>query len=162
MLPISGLGIDNGLLKHPHIQQKVVKSCELLLLRSIERGTTTNMSFRISQKLAKQSSFPQHKLGAVIVKGNRILSTGINSRRSSAIIGTSTLHAEAAAVLKLLKEGRQSDLVGSDIYVSRYTRAGNLGLARPCSDCWTLLSAVGVKRVYYTTSTGVTKMEYIN
>jgi len=113
------------------------------------------MSFRMSQKLAKQSKFPQHKLGAVIVKGNRILSTGINSLRSSRIIGKPTLHAEAAAVLKLLKEGRQGDLVGADLYVSRYTRGGNVGLARPCVDCWNLLSAVGIKRVFYTTDSGV-------
>jgi deoxycytidylate deaminase len=113
------------------------------------------MSFRISQRLAKQSKFPQHKLGAVIVKGNRILSTGINSLRSSRIIGKPTLHAEAAAVLKLLKEGRQADLVGADLYVSRFTRAGNIGLARPCPACWSLLRAVGIRRVFYTTNTGV-------
>lgn len=113
------------------------------------------MSFRIAAKQAKKSQHKQHKLGAVIVKGNRILSTGYNSLRPSSLLGTETLHAEAAAVLKLLKARRLSDLAGAEIYVSRFTRGGAVGLSRPCPACTALLTSVGIRMVHYTTDDGV-------
>jgi deoxycytidylate deaminase len=115
------------------------------------------MSFRIAEKIAKQSPHHQHKLGAVIVKGNRILSTGYNSLRSSSIIGTPTLHAESAAILKLLKEGRQTELVGTDIYVTRFTRGGSVGMAKPCMACADLIRSVGIRRCFYSTQLGTTE-----
>lgn len=115
------------------------------------------MSFRIAAKQAKKSLHRQHKLGAVIVKGNRILSTGYNSMRPSSFLGTQTLHAEAAAVLKLLKARRLDDLAGADMYVTRFTRGGAVGLSMPCSSCTSLLRSVGIRNVYYTTNEGTTK-----
>lgn len=112
------------------------------------------MSFRIASKQAKKSLHKQHKLGAVIVKGGRILSTGFNSMRPSSLINTPTLHAEAAAVLKLLKYRRLADLAGAEMYVTRFTRGGRIGLACPCDNCRSLLTSVGIKRVYYTTDDG--------
>lgn len=120
------------------------------------------MSFRIASREALKSSFEQHRLGAVIVKGSRILATGFNSRRYSKIIGTKTLHAEASAVLKLLKQRRLHDLVGSEIYVTRYTKGGAVGMARPCSHCLNLLRGVGISRMHYTTDYGTTVSESTN
>lgn len=107
------------------------------------------MSFRIAEKQALKSKYLKHRVGAVIVKGDRILSTGYNQIRPSKLIGVNTLHAEAAAVLQLLKERRFSDLAGSTIYVTRFTRGGNIGLARPCDRCSNLLSSVGVDRAVF-------------
>ena len=115
------------------------------------------MSMRIASKQAKKSLHKQHKLGAVIVKGSRILSTGFNSLRPSQVIGTETLHAEAAAVLKLLKERRLSDLSGAEMYVTRFTRGGRVGMSYPCDSCRRLLSSVGIRKVYYTTDEGRTE-----
>lgn len=112
------------------------------------------MNMRVASQQAKKSLHKQHKLGAVIVKGSRILSVGYNSLRPSSLLQTQTLHAEAAAVLKLLKERRLSDLSGAEMYVTRFTRGGRVGLACPCSDCRDLLTSVGIKRVYYTTDSG--------
>lgn len=120
------------------------------------------MSFRIAKREALKSNFKQHRLGAVIVKGNRILSTGYNSRRYSKIIGTETLHAEAAAILKLLKERRLHDLSGSEIYVTRYTGGGNVGLARPCERCRELILSCGIRMVHYTGNCGTTISESVN
>ena len=114
------------------------------------------MSFRASAAQAAKSQHKQHKLGAVIVKGGRILATGFNAMRPSALLKTQTLHAEAAAVLKLLKEKRMHDLAGSEMYVSRFTKGGRVGLAKPCVHCEQLIRAVGIKRVWYTTSSGTT------
>lgn len=111
------------------------------------------MSFRMAAKQAKKSPHKQHKLGAVIVKGSRILAVGYNSLRPSSLLGTHTLHAEAAAVLKLLKARRLSDLAGAEMYVTRFTRGGAVGIARPCHDCQRLLASVGIRSVHYSTDT---------
>lgn len=115
----------------------------------------------IAKHVSNNSTHKQHRLGAVIVKGGRILATGYNQLRPSKLIGTNTLHAEAHAVLHLLKSRRQADLIGADIYVNRYTRGGRIGLARPCSHCMELLRTVGIRRVFYTTDEGTTVMEKI-
>jgi deoxycytidylate deaminase len=115
------------------------------------------VSIRMAQKVAKQSPHHQHKLGAVIVQGNRILSTGFNSFRGSRIIGRPTLHAESAAILKLLKDGRQTDLIGADIFVSRFTRGGAIAMAKPCYHCSQLIRAVGIRRCFYTSEQGATE-----
>ncbi len=112
------------------------------------------MSFRIAQKEALKSSFQQHRLGAVIVKNGNILATGHNALRPSRTIGTPTLHAEAAAIKKLLERGDFKGLAGSTMYVTRFTRGGHVGLARPCSACMGLLISVGVRRVLFSTVDG--------
>ena len=109
-----------------------------------------------------KSDFKQHRLGAVIVKGKRILSTGFNKYGYDSFSKKSTVHAEANAVLKLLKQRRLADLVGSEIYVTRYTPGGRVGLARPCDDCLRLIHAVGISKIHYTTNTGETVSESIN
>ena len=115
------------------------------------------MSFRIASKEALKSKHKQHRLGAVIVKGHRILSTGFNEIRPSHVIGTETLHAEASAVLKLLKENRLHDLAGAEMYVTRFTEGGAVGLAMPCVHCMGLVSSVGIRRLHYTTDFGTTE-----
>jgi len=107
------------------------------------------MSFRIASKEAKKSKHKQHRLGAVIVKGGRILSTGFNEIRPSSLLKTNTLHAEASAILKLLKKNKFSDLAGSTMYVTRFTRGGNVGLSKPCQHCTDLIRSVGISCVNY-------------
>jgi deoxycytidylate deaminase len=93
-------------------------------------------------------------MGAVVVKGDRVLSTGFNALRPSAMLKTPTLHAEAAAILKLMKTKRLHDLLGSEIYVTRFTRGGAIGLAKPCLACHALIKSVGIRRVHYTDVSG--------
>lgn len=112
------------------------------------------MSFRIAAKTAKQSPHKQHRLGAVIVKGHRILSTGYNEIRYSKTIGKNTLHAEASAIKQLLDRRALVDLVGSDLYVTRFTRGGVVGMAKPCESCMALITSVGIRRIYYTQDGG--------
>ena len=112
------------------------------------------MSIRMAAKVAKQSTFKRHRLGAVVVKGHRILSTGYNEVRYSKLTGKHTLHAEASAIIKLLKSGHQNDLVGSTLYVTRFTRGGAVGMAKPCVDCYNLCRAVGITNVIYSNEEG--------
>lgn len=114
------------------------------------------MSFRMAGKAACLSPFKQHRVGAVVVKGGRVLSTGYNEIRWTQRFQKENVHAEEAAIVKLLTAGRPSSLVGADIYVSRFTRGGSIGLAKPCLNCQHLIRSVGIRRAYYTCSDGTT------
>lgn len=117
------------------------------------------MTIRRAAIEALKSTHKQHRMGAVIVKGGRVLSTGYNTMQPSARLGTNTRHAEAHAILKLLKEGRLHSLAGADLYVTRFTRGGSVGLSRPCSACAELARSVGVSRVFYSTGISTEVME---
>ncbi len=114
-------------------------------------------AMRSASKEALKSSFKQHRVGAVIVKGGNILSTGYNQLRPSKLLQTNTLHAEAAAILKLLKEHRLEDLSGATLYVTRFTKGGKVGMARPCPECESLIRSVGISRVYFTSAMNTTE-----
>ncbi len=111
----------------------------------------------MANKVAKKSLYKQHQVGAVIVKGGNILATGYNSKQPSSVLNTETRHAEAAAILQLLKQRRQHDLVGSSMYVSRFTRGGRLGISKPCIACDGLIRSVGIREVYYINQEGQTE-----
>jgi deoxycytidylate deaminase len=113
--------------------------------------------FHIADKQAKKSPFPKHKLGAVIVKGGRVLSTGYNEVRYSKYTRYSTVHAEEAAIIKLLDKRKLTQLVGADLFVTRICPSGNPGLARPCDRCMGLIKSVGIKHIHYSTSIGTTE-----
>lgn len=107
-------------------------------------------------KQAEKSSFTRARIGAVIANKRRVLSVGKNSIRYYSKCPTprvweNSLHAEQDAILKLLNSGRQTDLIGATIYVSRVKRDGSPGLAKPCPCCMELIEAVGIKKVCYTT-----------
>lgn len=119
------------------------------------------MSFRIAAKTAKKSQHKQHRLGAVIVKSGNILATGYNELRHSKTIGKNTLHAEAAAIKQLLDRRALGSLVGSDLYVTRFTRGGRVGMAYPCPACMDLIRSVGIRRVFYTRDDGTTGEERV-
>jgi deoxycytidylate deaminase len=114
------------------------------------------VSFRIAGKVAGKSPFKQHRIGAVVVKGGRVLSVGYNEIRWNERLRKENIHAEEAAIVKLLTAGRQSILIGADIYVSRFTRGGAIGLAKPCLSCQRLIQASGIRRAFYTCSDGTT------
>ena len=117
------------------------------------------MSFRMASKEALKSTFGRHQVGAVIVKNGRILSTGYNERRYSKHIGKETVHAEEAAIIKLLERAAFKDLAGATMYVTRFTPAGNTGLAKPCDRCERLINTVGIRSVFYSTMDGFGKLE---
>jgi len=110
---------------------------------------------KLAAKQAKKSSF-KYRLGAVIVKGGRILSTGYN------VVGKSTalfkhrwnsIHAEQSAILRLLKQPRGLEhLRGATLYVTRILSNGCFSLAKPCPVCMGTIRAVGISKVVYSIS----------
>lgn len=116
---------------------------------------------RLATKQANNSSY-YFKVGAVIVKGNRVLATGFNKIAHCRVNDfKNSRHAEMDAILKLInhKEGLSS-LAGSTIYVSRITKSG-VGLARPCPKCMELIKSVGIREIVYTTENQTQQKEKV-
>ncbi len=111
------------------------------------------MSLKHACKQASNSTFFRARVGAVIVKGGRILSTGYNDLRYSKRNGRSwaSVHAEEMAIVKLLKQPNGlKQLAGSTLYVSRIKKDGSTGCAKPCKECKTLLDSVHIHKVIHT------------
>jgi pyrimidine deaminase RibD-like protein len=96
----------------------------------------------------------QWRVGAVLVKGGRVLSMGVNRYRnlpSQVDLEGVSYHAEEVALK------RAGDVEGATIFVARVTRSGHLGLAKPCERCQELLHAHGVHSAVWTEPTGFGK-----
>lgn len=101
-----------------------------------------------------------HKLNAVIVKSGRVISIGENKITQNYYHGIAKFSkelwninrcAEKHAILKALKtfDGLKN-LSGSTIFVTRFDKAGNTKLAKPCKHCEELIRSVGIKKIVFT------------
>src|SRR5690349_19301560 len=96
------------------------------------------------------------RLGAVLVKKNRVLSWGINKMKRSHpaqlkysdVPFLTGLHAELHTCIGLTEE----DLTGASIYVARLLKSGRTALALPCGGCRRFLQEAGVREAFYTDS----------
>lgn len=107
-----------------------------------------------SISLTDTATHYQWRVAAVLVKGGRVLSTGVNRYRnhpSKVCLGGVSFHAEEVALKKA------GDVRGATIYVARVTRSGILGLAKPCERCQELLEDHGVHTAVWTTPYGFDK-----
>lgn len=97
------------------------------------------------------------KIGAVIFKGSRIISSGHNSIRSSANIKDkykkykNALHAEQAALLGI----DWNKVKGYSILVLKISPTKKyLSNAKPCKICQKLLAHIGIHNIYYSNEQG--------
>ncbi|MGW7201534.1 hypothetical protein [Streptomyces chryseus] len=88
----------------------------------------------------------RHKVGAVLVAGNRVLAASPNLPRNSPVIDfrNASFHAEEA----VLRRARNA--AGATAYVARVNSSGIPLLSRPCRRCQDALKAAGILRVYFT------------
>lgn len=93
------------------------------------------------RRLAEKSPHKTYKHAVQIVKGGSVISYGYNH---------DTIHAEVQALNKLWPGFAR----GTVVYSMRFTRSGNLAMAKPCDDCETALRAAGVKKVVYSNREG--------
>lgn len=109
------------------------------------------MNLAVTTARRSRSKF---RLGAVLVKKNRVISWGINrmdrshpiQARYSRMPFLTGLHAEIHSCLGV--EPRH--LEGATLYVARLLKNNRTALALPCEACRTFLEDSGVKKVYYT------------
>ena len=113
---------------------------------------------RLAEKTAITSTFPRARVGAVIANKNIVISIGVNKVRYFKDCPTSkkfenSLHAEQAAIMKILRTGQGNKLRNTTIFVCRVNKHGKCRLAKPCSHCLDLIKFVGIKRIVYSTDT---------
>jgi deoxycytidylate deaminase len=109
--------------------------------------------YKLATVMASKS-ISRFRLGAVLAKKNRVLSTGYNDMRNSHplqqkfnpdksfVLG---LHAEVHSCIGV----PMADLDSADLYVVRILKDGHLAMAKPCKICQRFLLDVGIRRVYY-------------
>ena len=118
-----------------------------------------------SAKSISELSDHRCKLGCVIVDGQRIISSGHNSKTKFHRIQSELdnkffpgyenkgpVHAEVSALIPLIK--RRVDLSGTTLYVYRENKDGKLAMSRPCPRCMQLIKEQGIKKICYTTNDG--------
>lgn len=118
---------------------------------------TQRDTLRKAVKIAQQSQGGcRQSHAAIVVKGGRILSIGINKLRNDPAmfsiwndddyaISDISVHAEIDAISKVKKKS----LEGSTVYVARVAPSGVTALSRPCPACYQALLVSGVKKVVY-------------
>ena len=125
---------------------------------------TERAYFNAAKSVSELSNHNQYKLGCVVVRGHRIISSGCNSTTKcdpiQARLDTDKygcecpgkVHAEISALLPFIKS--KEDISGASIYVHRRHKNGVLAKARPCSTCEAVIKSMGIKKVYYTVENG--------
>lgn len=93
---------------------------------------------------------PGRKLGAVLHRGRRKLAFGANSYSKTHALQNNSLrpflHAEISAVVK---RRHYDDISKCELTVYRETAGGKPAMAKPCKQCQSILTAFGIKKVYY-------------
>lgn len=92
-------------------------------------------------------------LAAIITNGSRVVSCGINQRRShpqqrEMFNPLRYIHAEIAAIIGSSVDQRH----GGTLYVVRRSKVGNLALAKPCETCMEAIRDARIKRVVFSIS----------
>ena len=103
--------------------------------------------FDLAIKLAEKSTHPQHKMGCVLVKKNKVISVGWNQLKTHPRSGSygHYLHAEIHCLLGVSSE----DSAGGTIYVARVGHDRSPRLSRPCPSCLLALVQSGIRCVCY-------------
>lgn len=102
-----------------------------------------------------EKSLHKQRVGAVIFKGSRIISTGFNDKRNSERLPNQfrkyidSLCAEKRAILNARR-----NLKGCSMLVVRIRKNGELALAKPCKSCQGFIDHVGIRKVYFSNNKG--------
>lgn len=89
------------------------------------------------RRIASKSDHRTQKHAAIILKGSRLISAGYNHGE---------MHAEISAISKIR---HKIPLDGCTIISFRVTKSGEIGLSRPCIDCFFKLKVFGFRNVIY-------------
>ena len=122
--------------------------------------------FNIAREVSYLSNFKQTSVGAVVISGNRILSSACNSQKTRPLQHRYNIyrnfddyqnsiareHAEVAALSPLIGKDIEWDKVS--VYVYREHKNGERACSRPCPACARLIRDLGIKTVYYLNEDG--------
>ncbi len=112
-----------------------------------------NRGLKAAIYAAQCSELKSHRVGAVIYHKKRLISIGCNQKKSHPQrITERSQHAEFNACLGFDKLDVRANKCS--IYIARLTRTSKVGLAKPCKHCQTLLSSLGITKIFYTNKNG--------
>lgn len=109
--------------------------------------------YSLTLKIAGTSQC-HYRMGAIIVKGNRILAVGVNVVKTHPIVTKNyqdhcvSIHAELNAIIRA-----QTDIIQSTLYVAR--DGGKV--SKPCTACQELMKLAGIRTMVYSTVHGLVK-----
>jgi deoxycytidylate deaminase len=110
----------------------------------------------IAKEESKKSTLTDWRIGAVIVKGNKIISRGHNklSGKMQIIeqrynIKLWSLHAEMLAIMDC-----KEDINGSVLFIAGTKMNGNAVYCRPCKHCMKMIKQFSFHAIYYLTKDG--------
>lgn len=109
---------------------------------------------------ALESDCPSYRMGAVLMKRNKLISRGRNFFRKSHP-DSKTIYNGIHAEFHCLNNVDPGKCRGNSLFVARVTNAGTLSMARPCDDCLDLLKSRGIKVFYYTDYDGEVVREIV-
>ncbi len=110
--------------------------------------------------LANPGCDTRFKHAAWVCKSNKVLTFGVSQYASVKIGGmnySGTQHAEQRAICQLAEVKQQCRPPYHNRYsiiIIRHTRDGKLCSSKPCERCMRQIRAIGIKKVYYSTSAG--------
>lgn len=106
----------------------------------------------LALKIAETSDC-NSKHGAVIVKGGRVMSVGVNKFRNDPAFVPSDVKNGRGTIFSIHAEefalSRAGDVKGAVMYIARLSKRGP-AFSRPCNHCAKKLIKAGIKTVVYT------------
>ena len=128
----------------------------------ITRRETKYVGLALSE--SAKSTYSRVKIGTVIVRGNKLVSSGANlctshpqQRRFNDLSKrlAHALHSELHAIVRAKGES----LHGCHLYVARLDRRGLWADSKPCPACTLAIRMAGITRVTYTSPTGINNIK---
>ena len=109
--------------------------------------------FALARSVSRLSTHHRHALGAVIAN-KKPVAAGANLDKTHPTYanedyGLYSIHAEMSAMLSCPKD----KLYGAEMWIYREKRDGQIGTARPCDDCMSVIKDAGIKKIHYTDET---------
>jgi deoxycytidylate deaminase len=96
----------------------------------------------------KKSVFYPQKMCALVVKGGRVISVGLNRVSPGKLKDRRYHHVMVHAELDAILGVDPDDLKGATIYVAGVSKAGTAIKSEPCEACKQMLTDIGVRAVY--------------
>lgn len=109
----------------------------------------TDKGIRHALDAALESDCPNYRIGAVLMRRNRMVSWGRNIFRKSHT-KSRTIYNGIHAEFDCLHGVDPGKCRNSVLFVARVTNSGAISMARPCDDCQELLRDLGIRVFYYT------------
>ena len=116
--------------------------------------------FDLARIVSYNSDHHRFKIGAVIVKKNRIIAIGTNTEKTHPIqkhydkFRKFPTHHRIHAEIKAIINSKLNHLDGCSIYIYRETKSGHLANSRPCPSCIQMIKNYGIRKIGYSTNDG--------